>query len=63
MWTRYYATLPLHELSLADLVQNKNEESSIEAGAFVDDKKRARRLVREMDKRILPLCAFVYLLN
>ena len=30
---------------------------------FVEDKPRSRRLVRRIDSRILPLCAFIYLLN
>ncbi|KAI5361634.1 Putative major facilitator superfamily, MFS transporter superfamily [Septoria linicola] len=32
-------------------------------GVFVEDKQRARKLVRRMDLHILPLCAFLYLLN
>lgn len=43
--------------------QTKHVDTSIEAEIFVDDKARARRIVRQMDLRILPLCAFVYLLN
>lgn len=47
-----------HQQRLEDVDQDKIEE-----GGFVDDKKRAQRLVRRMDLHILPLCAFIYLLN
>ena len=39
------------------------EEPTLEGGGHVEDKQRSRRLVRAMDRRILPLCAWIYLLN
>ena len=41
----------------------KAEEPTLEGGGHVEDKQRSRRLVRAMDRRILPLCAWIYLLN
>ena len=41
----------------------KAEEPTLEAGGHVEDPQRSRRLVRAMDLRILPLCAWIYLLN
>ncbi|PPJ55608.1 hypothetical protein CBER1_03717 [Cercospora berteroae] len=38
-------------------------EDPIKNVPFVEDKQRARKLVRRMDLHILPLCAWVYLLN
>ncbi|KAK3055275.1 hypothetical protein LTR09_003828 [Extremus antarcticus] len=42
---------------------DQHEYITIEGGGFVEDKQRARRLVRRMDLHILPLCAWIYLLN
>jgi hypothetical protein len=39
------------------------QQSRLEGGGFVEDKQRSRRLVRQMDLHILPLCAWIYLLN
>lgn len=39
------------------------DEDPIKNVPFVEDKQRARKLVRRMDLHILPLCAWVYLLN
>ena len=41
----------------------KADEHTLETGGNVEDKQRSRRLVRAMDLRILPLCAWIYLLN
>lgn len=47
-----------------DTAQKHQEEAGLEASSSdLDDAKRARRLVRKMDLHILPLCAWVYLLN
>lgn len=40
-----------------------HDENKIEEGQFVEDKKLAQLLVRRIDLRILPLCAFLYMLN
>lgn len=39
--------------------QKPQDEVNIEEASEVDDKKRARRLVRKMDLHILPLCAWI----
>lgn len=44
-------------------VLQEEPEITLEGGGFVEDRKRSMRLVRRIDSRILPLCAFVYLLN
>ncbi|KAK5723584.1 hypothetical protein LTR15_005283 [Elasticomyces elasticus] len=44
-------------------VSKRSEALSIDDGIDLNDKKRARRLVRKMDLHILPLCAWIYLLN
>lgn len=41
----------------------KAEEPTLESGGHVEDKTRTRRLVRAIDLRLLPLCAWIYLLN
>ena len=43
--------------------QQQLQDDKIESGGFIDDKQRARRLVRQMDRMILPLCSWIYLLN
>ncbi|KAK5163762.1 uncharacterized protein LTR77_010435 [Saxophila tyrrhenica] len=39
------------------------EHVTLEGAGFVEDRQRSRRLVRRMDLHILPLCAWIYLLN
>ncbi|KAK3640116.1 hypothetical protein LTR56_012092 [Elasticomyces elasticus] len=43
-------------------VSTRSEAFNINDGIDLNDKKRARRLVRKMDLHILPLCAWIYLL-
>ena len=38
-------------------------ETGSEQSSFVEDKSRSRKLVRRMDLHLLPLCAWIYLLN
>jgi hypothetical protein len=52
-----------HDESTSPSPNRKVEEPSLESGGHVEDKQRSRRLVRAMDLRILPLCAWIYLLN
>lgn len=42
----------------------EDKQTTLESGgAFVEDRARSRRLVRKLDRHILPLCAWIYLLN
>jgi hypothetical protein len=43
--------------------EQHEKSATLEGGGFVEDTQRSRRLVRRIDLRILPLCAWVYLLN
>lgn len=45
------------------IVIQSHDDTNVEEAGFVEDKKRARRIVRKQDLRILPLCAWIYLLN
>lgn len=49
--------------SQIDDAQHEAPEITLEGGGFVDDKQRAKRLVRRIDLHLLPLCAWIYLLN
>ena len=52
-----------HDESTSASPTRKAEEPTLESADHVEDKQRSRRLVRTMDLRILPLCAWIYLLN
>ncbi|EME40314.1 hypothetical protein DOTSEDRAFT_137424 [Dothistroma septosporum NZE10] len=52
----------VHAEHSSDVFPEHVEEKAPER-VFIEDKKRSRQLVRKMDLRILPLCAFMYLLN
>ncbi|KAF2166247.1 hypothetical protein M409DRAFT_23439 [Zasmidium cellare ATCC 36951] len=52
----------VHSEDVSD-VSLPHDGITVEEGHHVEDKKRARQLVRKIDIRILPLCAFVYMLN
>lgn len=46
-----------------DRLQTSKDDAQTEQNAWLNDKPRARKLVRKMDLHILPLCAWIYLLN
>lgn len=43
--------------------EQKEDVNTIERGDFVEDKRRAKRLTRARDVRILPICLWIYLVN
>jgi hypothetical protein len=57
------ATIAHSDISDKSPDRSQHEQITLEGGGFVEDKQRSKRLVRRMDLRILPLCAWIYLLN
>ncbi|KAK3634808.1 hypothetical protein LTR56_015089 [Elasticomyces elasticus] len=53
----------VHTEASGDGSPQPSDTLKIEDGIDLNDKKRARKLVRKMDLHILPLCAWIYLLN
>ena len=51
------------DISYQQTKREDEPEIRLEGAGYLEDKQRARRLVRRIDLHLLPLCAWIYLLN
>lgn len=52
-----------NDVSNQPMKREDEPEIRLESAGYLEDKQRARRLVRRIDLHLLPLCAWIYLLN